>query len=759
MSTIKELYSKNPVYAARADKDELFILPQGSAKFGGVLNEAIRFVAENQCKNKHNWILFAEQFKSNVDDPNNAWRCEYWGKMMRGAAFTYAYTQDQELYDMLTDTVKDLLTTQDKLGRISSYSVENEFNGWDMWGRKYVLLGLQYYMDICKDEELKKQITTAMCRTLDYIITKIGPESEGKLPITKTSNFWKGLAASSILEPVVRLYNITGKKEYLEFADYIVDNGGIEDGNVFELAYEGKLYPYQYPVTKAYEMMSNFEGLMEYYRVTGIEKWRVASCNFGKLVAESDLTIIGSSGCTHELFDHSTVKQANTQNLIIMQETCVTVTWIKFITQVLLLCGDAYLVDQLETSIYNALLGAVNTEHSDALAGFTFDSYSPLLMGTRARQLGGTQRMRNDTEVYGCCVAIGAAGTGHIPSIAVMSSRKGVVVNLYEKGEVCAITPTGKNVKLTFDTEYPYDGKIKITVAPAKAEKFTLAVRVPGWSQKSSVKVNGKSIKAKIGYTEITREWAKGDTIELSFDMRVRIIDAPVDKDDKNSKFHKALVRGPIVLARDARLGEEIDSVVDFATDKNGFAVVKPAEKAKFVRHLEYAVKQADSSYIHMVDYASAGKTWRRDSRMTAWMPTKNYWKFNEEKAVSFYMGEAKKYLADIDGTPGMSPDIQKWKIERDGFYIRLKSCESGKYLAMTKHDDVCRLEMKEKSECDCLKWTLTKAALNRYSLENKLFGLQLFYDRATGDIILEAPFSEHFVYDTCIWREFALKN
>ncbi|MBR5527456.1 MAG: glycoside hydrolase family 127 protein [Clostridia bacterium] len=759
MSTIKELYSKNPVYTRRADKDELFLLPGGSAKFCGVCDEAIRFVAENQCKNKHNWILFAEQFKSNVDDENNAWRSEYWGKMMRGAAFTYAYTQDEELYDMLTDTVKDLLSAQDDLGRITSYSVENEFNGWDIWGRKYVLLGLQYYMDICKDEDFKKTIVTAMSRTLDYIISKIGRESEGKIAITKTSNFWKGLAASSLLEPVVRMYNITGKKEYLEFADYIVENGGIEDGNIYELAYEGKLYPYQYPVTKAYEMMSNFEGLMEYYRVTGIEKWRVASCNFGKLVAESDLTIIGSSGCTHELFDHSTVKQANTQNLIIMQETCVTVTWIKFITQVLLLCGDAYLVDQIETSVYNALLGAINTEHSNALMGFTFDSYSPLLMNTRARQNGGTQRMRNNTEVYGCCVAIGAAGTGHIPSIAVMARRDGVAVNLYEKGEVCAITPTGKSVKLTFDTEYPYDGKISIRVAPAKAEKFTVALRIPAWSAKTSVKVNGKSIKVKSGYTEITREWTKGDEISMELDMRVRIVDAPVDKDDKNSKFHKALVRGPIVLARDARLGEEIDSVVDFATDKNGFAVVKPTETAKFFRHLEYAVKQNDGSYIHMVDYASAGKTWRRDSIMTAWMPTKNYWKFSEEKPVTFYMGEAKKYLADNDGIPGMAEEAQKWKIERDGFYVRLKNCASGKYLAMTKHNDTVKLEMKDKCECDCLKWTLTKAVLNRFSLENKLFGLQLFYDRQSGGLILEAPFSEHFVYDTCVWREFALKN
>lgn len=756
---LKEMYSKNPVYAGRYDKDELFILPKGSANFKGVFDEAIRFVSENQCKNKHNWVLFAEQFKSNVDDPTHAWRIEYWGKMMRGASFTYAYTLDEELYEIMVETVKDLLSTEDELGRITTYSVEQEFNGWDMWGRKYVLLGLQYFLDVCKDTEteLKEQVIGAMCRNLDYIISKVGPAEEGKLPITKTSKIWEGLNSCSILEPVVRLYNLTGKKEYLEFADYIVSTGGIDSGNIYELAYEGKLYPYQYPVTKAYEMMSNFEGLMEYYRVTGIEKWRIASCNFGKLVAQSDLTLIGSSGCTHELFDNSTVKQANTKNLIIMQETCVTVTWIKFITQVLLLCGEAHLVDDIENSIYNALFGSINTEHSDALAGFTFDSYSPILMGTRARQLGGTQRMRNNTEVYGCCVAIGAAGTGHIPSIAVMARRDGVAINLYEKGEVCAVTPEGKALKLKFDTEYPYDGNINIKVAPSKAEKFTIALRIPAWSEKTTLKVNGKSIKAKAGYNEITRQWQKGDEISLVLDMRVRIVNAPNDKDDKNAKCHKALVRGPIVLARDARLGEEIDSVVDFATDKNGFAVVKESNKAGFVRHLEYAVKQTDGSYITVVDYASAGKTWRRDSRMTAWMPTKNYWKFNENKPVSMKLNG--KYFGVLEDKIGLSEEVQMWKIERLGWYVRLKNVKTGKYLAMLKTDDVCRLEMVDACDCDCLKWNLTKATLNRYSLENKMFGLQLFYDRATDSFLLEKPFSEHFVYDTCVWREFGLEN
>lgn len=762
--TLKEMYTQNPVYAPRSKTDKLFILPQGTAKMHGVLDDAIRFILENQCKIKHNWALFVDQFRNAPDDANNGWRSEYWGKMMRGAAFTYAYTQDEELYALMTETVNDLLTTEDELGRITSYSVEKEFNGWDIWGRKYVLLGLQYFMDVCRDDTLKEKIIGVMCRNVDYLIGKIGPANEGKTPITLTSAYWQGLNACSILEPVVRLYSITGKQKYLDFASYIVSTGGIENGNIYELAYEGKLYPYQYPVTKAYEMMSNFEGLIEYYRVTGIEKWRVAAINFGRLVMESDITLIGSAGCTHELFDHSSIKQVNTKNLIIMQETCVTVTWMKFITQILLLTGDPLLVDEVEKSAYNGLLGSVNTEHA-SLGGhaFAFDSYSPLLMATRARQLGGTQQMRNNTEVYGCCVAIGAAGTGHLPSIAVMGRSDGVAVNLYEAGEFNAVTPTGKKVQLSFATDYPYDGAVGVKVSLAKPERFTVALRIPAWSAKTTLSVCGKRVKAVPGtYAEITREWQKGDEIRLSFDMRVRIIDAPDDPDDKNAKLHQALVRGPIVLARDARLGEEIDSIVDFAVDKDGYAVVKDAPDAvKFPYHLSYAVKQKDGSRIHVVDYASAGKTWRRDSRMTAWMPTKDYWHFNEDRAVSFYLGNVGKYLCAVGDKVTLSEEKQMWKIEHVGCYVRLKHTSTGKYLAMIRKDDVCALTMLDgKTDCPAaLEWSLTKAALNRRTLENRLFGLQLYYDRHSENLIAEKPFSEHFVFDTCIGREFALHN
>ena len=292
----------NKVYLPRLKTDALFEAAPGSFAYTGEYDRAAKFVESHQSKNKALWKLFVEQFKERVDPQNGGWRGEFWGKMMRGACWIYKYTKDAELYEILKASVIDLIDTQDELGRISSYTVEEEFKYWDMWCRKYVLLGMQYFYDICDDTALKEKIIATLTSHLDYIIDKIG-SGEGKLDILESTVHnpytWGALNSSSILEPVVRFYSLTGEKKYLDFAAYIVSRGGSKWGNIYTLAIEGKLPPYEYPVTKAYESMSFFEGVLEYYRVSGDEDAKRAFINFMAKVVETDLTAIGCSGCTH----------------------------------------------------------------------------------------------------------------------------------------------------------------------------------------------------------------------------------------------------------------------------------------------------------------------------------------------------------------------------------------------------------------------------------------------------------------------------
>ena len=650
-----DLYSKNTANYPRLFTDKFFVDYRNTAAYNGFIDTAIRYIEDFQLLRTDLWARFVQQFKQEDADYEGGWRGEYWGKMMRGACFTYSYTQNPRLYKVLTNTVLDMMEAQEENGRISSYGPYHEFWAWDIWARKYGLLGMQYFLEICTDEELTKKIIKSMCGQVDYIMTKIGDPQEGKKLITTATCNWRGLNSSSLLEPIVRLYSLTKEQKYLDFATYIVNCGGTEVINIFDLAYEDKFYPYQYPITKAYEMMSCFEGLLEYYRVTGIEKHKVSVINFANKILESDFTIIGSCGCTHELFDHSTVRQANTTNGAIAQETCVTVTLMKFFYQMTLLTGDVKYSDAFETSLYNAFLGAINTDkviepiikqnHPDwSIEPLPFDSYSPLTAGTRGNGIGGLKLM-SDNHYYGCCACIGAAGTGLISKMALLTSGKGFVLNLFIDGSMKTTTKSGNEVTFHTHTGYPVSGNVKITVELQKKEHFELLIRNPQWSKNTRLLVNGVEQKAEGGYLTVDREWSDGDVIELNLDMRTEAI-YPIpygheiimnkvvwkinymvptyDEEDPIAKNHIALRRGPVILAQENRLGYSVDNPVKVLVDEDGYVGVTMPEKevAPYEHILEVEVPLADGRKMHVTDYASAGKLWTEESKMAAWMLT-----------------------------------------------------------------------------------------------------------------------------------------
>jgi len=644
----------------RLATDTLFLLPAGSLDLRGPLNDAIRLVERRQLMNTALWEKFVRVFTESprLDSENGGWRGEYWGKMMRGGCLTFAYTQNQKLYDVLTAAVVAMLDAADpEDGRISSYAREKEFFGWDMWCRKYVMLGLEYYYDICRDKALQERILQALRRHADYIIAHIG-RGEGKISITRTSNFWLGVNSSSILEPMVRLYSLTGEQRFLNFATYIVDNGGGEGENIFELAAKDELYPYQYKVIKAYELMSCFEGLLEYYRITGIEKWRRAAENFARRVCESEVSIIGSSGCWHELFDNTSVRQLNTTFHGTAQETCVTVTFIKFCLQLLCLTGDPRFADQIERSVYNALLGAINYDKVTVHGGLHFDSYSPLIMSARGRYVGGKQLL-SDGSFYGCCACIGAAGTGSIPAAAVLLREDGVAINLYAPGTVATKTPNGAPLEISVKTNYPLDGAINLSLDTTDEQPFTLALRIPAWSGRTVLAVNGELQDARAGrYATIHRVWRCGDRVELFLDMRTRVL-RPEDVmlkgsslPDENAAHHVAFCRGPLVLARDSRLPGDFNAPVDPQVDSAGYATkVETSDAAPFPHLYGFKIQMADGSFLETVDYASAGHTWSAESLVSAWMPTKRYWE-TLDLSRPFYMMPACYLEGNIPGSP-----------------------------------------------------------------------------------------------------------
>lgn len=609
----------------------------------GVADWAVCFLQKEQLKDRTLWKKLVDVFRTQPDSENYGWRGEFWGKMMRGAALVYEYSQDNELYEILTESVKDMLTVSEADGRVSTYARDKELDAWDIWCRKYVILGCEYYLDICKDRPLKKQMLTFICRCADYIIERIG-DKEGQKQITDASRSWLGLNSSSLLEPIVRLYRETNNKKYLEFATYIIKCGGAKGVNIFKLAYENKVYPYQYGVSKAYEMMSCFEGLLEYYYATENEDCKKAVINFANAIIKTELSVIGCSGITHELFDATAARQTVRQEDV-SQETCVTVTWMKFCGKLLQLTKDSRFADCMEQSFYNAYLGAFNTKRKlspymrekfikklgmDDLVDTVLpvDSYSPLLSGKRGVKVGGNQLLP-DRSYYGCCTCIASAGVGVFLQNMVCVTDNAVTVNFFENG-VSTFYLDGTKVTLTQKTDYPVGGKVQIHIKTDSKKAFELKVRVPRWTGND------------IGYAVYSKEWLD-DTVELDFDMKIRTT-YPIkwekevvytDMTKKTAGSHTAaaktvyhnllddhyvcLMRGPITLAADSSTGKPADSVFDFDPTGEVCADREITKGEPCMLKMEFTDKNGDKFYL--VDYAAAGKDW--DTEIAAWLRTK----------------------------------------------------------------------------------------------------------------------------------------
>ena len=597
--------------------------------------KAAEFLTEYHLCNKEMWKRFADVYREQTDGQNMGWRGEYFGKMMRGAVLVYEYTRDESLYNAITDAVCDILTVAEDDGRVSSYKRDIEFDGWDIWGRKYIILSLEYYLDVCKDEELKGRVITFISRCADYVSENL--EKSGRT-VFEASRHWLGVNSASVLEPIVRLYRITGEKRYLDFAAKIVNSGGADGLDLFALAYENRLYPYQYGVSKAYEMTSLFEGLIEYYEVTGIEKYKTAIVNYAYALLDSEISIIGCSGISHELFDHTRTRQTTRPEVEdVLQETCVTVTLMKFFSRVLEMTDDSVFADVIEKAFYNAYLGALNTEHcrSDYPDRATptwntiptelpFDSYSPLIAGRRGRMIGGYQ-MLSDRTYYGCCACIGAAGVGVYMKSAVILDNDTLTVNFYEEG-IYSFDYKGKAISLEIKTDYPKDGRIFINIKAEEPTEFTLRLRVPEWADAPS------------GYRSYKRVFSD-DTLEINFDMPIKIhypecLDEDTVYTDMSAKIGRyysasakkvysgkedenyfAVTRGPLTLACDSRTGKSADS--PFFVPENGTLCESDiCEGAPCLVKMKFEEEGKEPFYL--VDYQSAGRDWQ--TLIAAWL-------------------------------------------------------------------------------------------------------------------------------------------
>jgi hypothetical protein len=564
--------------------DALAPIPLADVRLGGTLGRKLDLCIRNRIFAQDPARLVAP-FRHRGE--RTCWQTEFWGKWFTSAAAACDYTGNAEWRRCLGDSVRELLAAQSRDGYIGNYADGHRLEGWDVWGRKYTLLGLLAWVDLTGDAA-----ALAAARALaDNLLREVGPAAADIVSL----GLYRGMTASSVLEPIVRLYRRTRDERYLRFAEYILQRWSSSKGpQLIEKAAVPVAERFPPPKKwwswengqKAYEMMSCYAGLLELYCETGWEPARNAAVRTFENIRDAEINLAGS-GSAGECWYGGRARQAEPRPR--SMETCVGVSWMQLCASLLRLTGDPRYADEIERTAYNALSGAMTPD------GASFAQYSGL---EGVRRLGETQCGME----LNCCVANGPRGMLLLPALAVMMGAEGPAVSLYSDG-VWKLPPC----RLEMKTGYPFSPDVDIRVEPARDAPFALRLRIPQWSAASDLAVNGAAIGGLRpgAWAVIERRWKAGDRVRLRLDLRPRILAL-----SGGGREYRAVVRGPLALARDARLGGNIDEPVRLRAED-----LQPAPPPPGV---EMALAAGP---VILCDYASAGNTWDPRSRYRVWMP------------------------------------------------------------------------------------------------------------------------------------------
>ncbi len=207
--------------------------------------------------------------------------------------------------------------------------------------------------------------------------------------------------------------------------------------------------------------------------------------------------------------------------------------------------GDAKFTDVIERALYNGINSGMS------LDGVLYCYRNPLAFDPSTGD-----KIRNEWYDVTCCPPNLERILASLPGYFYSTSKEGIYVHLYDNSELDWHLEDGTGLKVAQKTNYPWDGKVEITVTPARASDFTFFLRVPGWAERAQVTVNNKPVTGVTPgeYLALSRRWAPGDVIRLQLDMASQVIQGNPHIADDTGRV--AVQRGPLIYCL-----EELDQL------------------------------------------------------------------------------------------------------------------------------------------------------------------------------------------------------
>ncbi len=507
------------------------------------------------------------------------------GKMIEAISYTLITNPDEEL-EKEVDKIVDLLEREQYPdGYLNTYfrtcEIENRWTNLyymhELYCAGHLIEGAVAYYEATG----KRRMLEIMCRYADHIYERFGRE-EGKT---------RGYCGHPEVElALVRLYKATGNEKYLQLSKYFIDERGRQP-YFFELESlargvdtektanqkrhlkyylksRGPYAEYQAhkpvcehtePVGHAVRAMYLYSGMADIAAEYDDESLYNACCTIWEALTKTQYYITGGIGPSSdgERFTFA----YDLPNEYTYNESCASAALVMWAHRMLQFEGDGMYADILEQTLYNTVLSSISHEGDKFFYANYLSVFPERFEHSSAAVIDKMRAQRQEWFDVACCPPNVSRLIGSLGGYIYSTGENCVYMHLYTASHT-TFNIGGTTASLSVATEYPWDGKVSISLTCDTGNEFSIGLRIPGWCRKWSVSVNGETAvyNIKKGYCILKRVWKNKDVIELNLSMPVMQLEANPRVRENSGRI--ALQRGPIVYClEEADNGKGINDI------------------------------------------------------------------------------------------------------------------------------------------------------------------------------------------------------
>jgi uncharacterized protein len=584
-------------------------------------------IADRLRGNLEQWLLSApgsnpamlEMFRLRERTPRVPlvpWYGEFPGKYLASAALAWRIDRSDKLRAVADGVVDELAAAQSPEGYLGPHPRAERLSGstegeegeslpwwrkrrklWDVWGHYQVILGLLFWHEATGSA---KALATAVAAA-DAIVERFLGRGAGILEAGESDK------NTAVIHVLCLLFEKTGKPDYLAMARSIEASwDSPEAGGYLSAGLQG--IPFHETRLPRWESLHAVQGIFELHRITGDTRYAQAYKSLWWSMLRYD---------RHNTGGFSSGEQARGNPYDPRPiETCCTVAFMAVSTDMLRLSGDPYVADELELSFYNGALGA---QHPSG----RWWTYNTPMDGVKKASAHDIvfQAIQGSPEIN-CCSVNGPRSLGMLAEWPLMRSAGGLTLNYYGPGTFTAALASGRRLAIRQRTRYPAGSTVTIALGMDEPERFELRLRIPGWSAKTRVTLNGKPVEGVVPgrYFSLDRTWADGDTIWLSLDLSLHFWVG-----DRECAEKVSLYRGPILLAWDQRFNDGDPGAIPVVEAGRLACSPEPVPRSVAAWPAPWVLVGLDGAgggRLRLCDFATAGVT---GSRYVTWLPCSGF--------------------------------------------------------------------------------------------------------------------------------------